>query len=224
MDIVTNRRIIENLVDYGCIDTLRILFRNTRRCLIPDRWIYDTAILKNNIRLFEVLLEQDGSVTSGLVNTVFFFGRDTFLDRCVQLGKLDPATWRARQGFTLLHTALSWCFNDTGHYPNMFQLVVSYVEERGLDPNAIDNHGQTALHMAVYLANERAVRGVVNALLLELDPSVLTSASETALKMAKQRNVSSWRLRTYERIARFLEAKIKEVETRDLETYAYPLK
>ncbi len=56
---------------------------------------------------------------------------------------INPARLRP-QGCTLLHKALSWCFNDTGRYLTMFQLVVSYVKERGLDPNAINNHGQTA--------------------------------------------------------------------------------
>ncbi len=222
-----------NLVSLGCADTVATLLENAATSPPSRRWGHHNSLIKftlfecytpsgrtvsiwHNPRIAELLLEYGViGMDEDDVEHMFQFSLKDSLESVVNSGRIDPAKWRADfpywdKGCTLLHLAVKFWHKG---FDLMLDLVLSYVEDHGLDPNVRNMWGHTALHTAV---DSGKGDELVRKLLIDcqgLDVSVRTedyhnlkeTAAEMALRLSQRSGDNVKRIVHFKKIAKMLQ-------------------
>ncbi len=219
------------MVAFGCVKTINSLLSNGQVGELNARIVggsaFSNAIIEEKAELFDFLLKQKCLQFDGwnAVSDLFKYKRADFLERAVRAEKINPAIWRGSVdgteflpkwvlckkifGNTLLHVAMIHWDDEDDH--SMFNLVASYVRRYGLNPNATNNFGYTALLFGV-LRGLAAVKKLVDDVKVDIGETALAFACknrDTAGKRSKK-----WK--HFDAVAEFLEAKTREGRSQQL--------
>ena len=216
------RNAFDNVVyQVGCVETTKRLLENAVVELNPTSrgaksalfWAVEGGHFGVSMRLLlEEAYQPDGDVVDGICKRGWIF----LLELMVQIGAINPASWRSASGESLLHLAAHYCHNS------ILDFALSHADRDGggLDPNAKDKHGNTALHVAVAAGNVPTVTKLVTEV-RDPDLEVKNDFAETPFDIALHQSHfygrhggvdDRWRI-----IADFLREKVTEKRNAELE-------
>ena len=164
----TRENALDTLVRIGCAELTALLLKNARVHInrrLDGKTLIRRALVAEMHRshgagptqVLDALLAQENLlVDDDTIAHIFKEAKKDFLQLFVRSGKVDPRTWRSKSGKTLLHLAMDCRPSELSQPPvqwwadmlDTLGLVISYVRSHGLDPNAEDAAGNTALHYA----------------------------------------------------------------------------
>ncbi len=229
------------VVQYGREEHIQLLLKNARIDL-NKKFYCKTAlvgtILSTHTPGVRCLLADDRLIMDDMsVEYILQLGRRDYLELAVSYGKINPDTWRSQEKRkTLLHLAM-YARPRVRYLRNqpvwddcldMLDLAISYVKSHGLDPNARDHKGLTALHCSVVHFDDPGlplIKKLAHDLRDALDIEAKSEEifGETALEIARRFKgrcaASSFDIvqreqHKYWPVVKFLEAKLEESRNR----------
>ncbi len=169
----TKLNTLNNLIDIGNVEALQILFKNAYveniNREVRGRSAFYRAAQKWKTPIVNLLLSHERlDIDDKAIRLMLQEGQTEYLKLAVSCGKINPGEWRSKgERQTLLHEALLWPNRSVTYIQHprgvrppldMLELIISYAESHGLDPNVKDVHGWTALHQAVFGLSETGVQ------------------------------------------------------------------